>query len=81
MELRFQVDAAEWIPDFARTKLKEIEANRISKTGHLILTSDRHRTQAENIEDAFLKLYELIQKAAHVPGEASAETKARIASK
>ncbi|KAI9029359.1 hypothetical protein DFJ74DRAFT_482550 [Hyaloraphidium curvatum] len=79
VELRFEVDSALWIPDFARAKLKDQEANRINKAGEFVLTSDKYRTQAENIEDAFGKLHEIVQKAGFVPRETSAETKAAIA--
>lgn len=79
VELRFEVDKAQWLPEFVRTKLRETEANRINKAGEFVLTSDRYRTQPENLEDAVSKLHDLVCKAGFVPSEASPETKARIA--
>lgn len=81
MELRFALASAQWLPEFVKEKLQETEGNRVNKAGEFILTSDRYRTQPENLEDAISKLHEIVTKAGYVPKEASPETKARIAAK
>ena len=41
--------------------------SRITKDGVLVISAERHRTQAANREDALTRLAEVIRKAAHVP--------------
>ena len=40
------------------------ERNRFTKDGVLVVTSTRHRTQAQNVEDALEKLQEMLDAAA-----------------
>jgi hypothetical protein len=46
--LRFNVEEATWIPEETKQRLKEQQANRITKEGELIITSTVHRTQHGN---------------------------------
>ncbi|GFH31070.1 RF_PROK_I domain-containing protein, partial [Haematococcus lacustris] len=50
--MRFELQRQTWIPP----EVKEEEKNRFTKEGVLVITSQKHRTQAQNIEDALDKL-------------------------
>lgn len=78
VDLRFNLDQAYWIPEYARKKLVIQESNRINKKGEIIITSETTRSQAKNIEDCIDKLYEIIAKAAEIPKGPSEETLQRI---
>jgi protein subunit release factor B len=62
-EVRFQVDDADWIPAPVRERLAEYQKTRMSKEGMLIVTSQEHRTQARNRDDAIGKLQAMIAEA------------------
>eukprot|EP00429_Kryptoperidinium_foliaceum_P088568 CAMPEP_0176184648 /NCGR_PEP_ID=MMETSP0121_2-20121125/930_1 /TAXON_ID=160619 /ORGANISM="Kryptoperidinium foliaceum, Strain CCMP 1326" /LENGTH=148 /DNA_ID=CAMNT_0017523043 /DNA_START=321 /DNA_END=764 /DNA_ORIENTATION=+ len=63
VEVRFDVDAADWIPAEVRERLKEQEANRINKDGYLSLQSQEYRTQVQNRKAAVDKLKEMLLQA------------------
>lgn len=67
VEVRFALDAADWIPAPVRARLRRLAAERINREGELIITSSRHRSQSRNIEDCLEKLKELIQAASRRP--------------
>jgi len=66
-EIRFVVRAADWIPVPVRARLEKQEAGRITKDGELIITSERTRSRADNLEDCFTKLSEMLARAAKPP--------------
>ena len=66
-ELRFVVDDAEWLDEHTRGRLKALHAGFVTKEGELVITSQRHRTQESNLEDAFAKLTRMVAAAAVVP--------------
>ncbi|GBG93151.1 hypothetical protein CBR_g59652 [Chara braunii] len=78
VDMRFNVMAADWLPERVKLKLMQMEKNRINKEGELVVSSTRHRNQKQNIEDALEKLQAMVDAAAYVPAEPSAEKKARI---
>ncbi|CAG8550233.1 1703_t:CDS:2, partial [Ambispora leptoticha] len=78
VDLRFNIDQAYWIPEYARKKLVVQESNHINKDGEWIVTSDRSRSQKHNLDDCIDKLYDAIVKAAAVPKAPSQETVDRI---
>ncbi|CAG8549403.1 4382_t:CDS:2 [Ambispora gerdemannii] len=78
VDLRFNIEQAYWIPEYARKKLVVQESNHINKTGEWIVTSDRSRSQKHNLDDCIAKLYDAIVKAAAVPKAPSQETVERI---
>ncbi|GAQ89639.1 peptidyl-tRNA hydrolase [Klebsormidium nitens] len=78
VDMRFNVLEAEWLPDWVKEKLLEMEANRINNDGELVVTSTRTRTQKGNIEDALEKLNAILQKASYVPPPPSADKIKRI---
>jgi len=52
--------------------------NRITKSGELVITSQRHRTQRKNLEDAVLRLDGILSEASELPKGPSQLTVARI---
>ena len=66
-ELRFNVDAADWLDDHTKRRLRQLYAGSISKDGDVIVTSQKHRTQEANLEDAYAKLTSMVLAAAQVP--------------
>jgi peptidyl-tRNA hydrolase ICT1 len=71
VELRFNVDLADWLNDKAKIRLKELYPNKINKEGDFILTSQEHRTQEQNRREAEKKLQYIIY-------EANKEVKERV---
>ncbi|KNC79484.1 hypothetical protein SARC_08117 [Sphaeroforma arctica JP610] len=51
------------------------EGKRMNKKGEFVITSTKTRTQKGNIDDALLKLKQLIEEASVVPKETSEEQK------
>ncbi|KAJ3414065.1 Peptidyl-tRNA hydrolase ict1, mitochondrial [Chytridiales sp. JEL 0842] len=70
VDLRFDIKNVSWIPENVRGRIVE----------QFVITSDRYRTQAQNIEDCMQKLYEMIRAAAEaeIPKEPSEEQLLRI---
>ena len=52
--------------------------SRVNQAGEFIVASERHRTQAANIDDCFAKLHDLVLAAAATPAEPTAATRARV---
>lgn len=61
VEIRFVVAEADWLPEHVRARLAEIR--RLTKSGELVLTSSKHRSQARNLEECFVRLEKLIELA------------------
>jgi protein subunit release factor B len=77
--MRFNLkDATEWLPPYVHRRLIEQNPNRVSKAYEFVLSSDRHRTQRQNLADCIDKLTDMIKKAAFVPQGPSEETLQRI---
>ncbi|KAI9014339.1 hypothetical protein CLU79DRAFT_767162 [Phycomyces nitens] len=70
--LRFALQEADWIPQYAKHKLKS------TKTGDLIITSDRTRSQAKNVQDCYDKLLSQLRLAVAVPKEPDDKTLDRV---
>ena len=67
VELRFDVRHSPSLPPDVRTRLERIAARRLTREGVLVITSQRHRTQARNRDDALEKLIDLVRQAAKPP--------------
>lgn len=65
VQLRFDVVHSPSLPDDVRARLAA--GRRLSKTGELILTGRRYRSQEKNREDVRARLIELLRKAATPP--------------
>ncbi|KAJ1658336.1 hypothetical protein IWQ61_002412 [Dispira simplex] len=77
--MRFNLCKAKWIPEFVKTQLKIKEPSRTNKAGEFIITSDRTRSQANNIEDCVQKLQAMLVSAAYIPPDPSQEAIEKIA--
>ena len=63
VELRFDVANSPKIPADVRSRLETLAGSRMTADGVLLIDARRHRTQAQNREDARLRLVELIRQA------------------
>ena len=73
-ELRFHVESAGWMDEHTRSRLCQLYAGFVTREGEFIVTSQRHRTQEANLEDAFQKLQRMVLLAAAVPKVRSQRT-------
>jgi len=63
IHLRFDIGASS-LPDFYKEKLLQLNDQRISKAGIIVIKSQRYRTQEQNRDDALIRLKSLIQSVA-----------------
>lgn len=63
IELTFDIPASRLLTDEQKLILQEKLATRLSSTGELRITEDSARSQHENREKVFKKLYALLEKA------------------
>jgi ribosome-associated protein len=66
VQLRFDV-ARSGLPPEVRARLARLAGRRLTGEGVLVITAQRHRTQARNRDDARARLIELIRRAAAPP--------------
>jgi ribosome-associated protein len=66
VQLRFDV-ARSGLPADVRARLARLAGRRMTAEGVLVITAQRHRTQARNRGDARERLIELIRRAAAPP--------------
>jgi ribosome-associated protein len=66
VQLRFDVTRS-GLPTEVRARLAQAAGRRLNADGVLVITAQRHRTQARNREDARERLIELIRRAAAAP--------------
>lgn len=64
VELRFEAARSPHLSDYVKNRLRRLAGRRWTKDGAVIVTSDKHRSQAMNREDALAKLTALIAEAA-----------------
>jgi ribosome-associated protein len=67
VELRFDVANSSALPDDVRTRLRALAGSRMTDEGVLVIDARRHRTQAQNREDARERLADLVRQAAVRP--------------
>ncbi|KAJ1962918.1 hypothetical protein IWQ62_003379, partial [Dispira parvispora] len=79
VDMRFNLRKAKWIPEFVKNQLQTKEPSHTNKIGEFIITSDRTRSQANNIEDCVQKLQAMLVCAAYIPPDPSQEAIAKIA--
>ncbi|MDQ3419886.1 MAG: aminoacyl-tRNA hydrolase [Acidobacteriota bacterium] len=63
VELRFDPSQSAAIPSDARERLRVIAGSRMMADGVLVIDARRHRTQAQNREDARERLADLVRQA------------------
>ena len=66
VQLRFDLARSALPPD-VRARLARLAGRRMTADGVLVITAQRHRTQARNRDDARERLVELIRRAAAPP--------------
>jgi ribosome-associated protein len=66
VQLRFDV-ARSGLPADVRARLARLAGRRMTADGVLVITAQRHRTQARNRDDARERLIELVRRAAASP--------------
>lgn len=84
VELRFEAARSPHLPPVVKSRLRRLAGRRWTKEGAVLITSDRHRSQQRNREDALEKLLALIAAAAErpkarIPTRPSASAKRRRA--
>lgn len=67
VQLRFDAARSSALTAEIRERLQRLAGNRITAEGVLVIDARRHRTQAQNREDARERLADLIRRAAVAP--------------
>jgi ribosome-associated protein len=80
VQLRFDVRGSPSLSEGVRARLARLAGRRLTSEGVLVITAQRHRTQARNREDAMVRLIELVAAAA-VPPVMRRPTRPTFASK
>jgi ribosome-associated protein len=80
VQLRFDVRRSPALSEPVRARLEILAGRRLTQSGVLVITAQRHRTQDRNRKDALERLVALIQRAAEVPRTRRA-TKPTLASR
>jgi ribosome-associated protein len=65
--LRFDLAGSRALPPAVRARLETLAANRMTRRGHLLLSSDRYRDQGRNLADCRQRLAALIRRALTPP--------------
>lgn len=80
VELRFEASRSPNLTSYVKNRLKTLAGRKWTKDGALIITAEKHRSQAMNRELATEKLIALIQKATERP-KFRVKTRPTLASK
>jgi ribosome-associated protein len=67
VQLRFDVAQSRALAPDVRQRLQALAGSRMTSEGVLVIDARRHRTQAQNRQDARARLAELIRRAAVTP--------------
>ncbi len=81
VQLRFDVANSPNLPTPVRFRLERLAGKRMTKSGVLIISAQRHRTQERNRADALERLLSLIRQAAAPPPPPRRQTKPTLGSK
>lgn len=76
--MRLSLGKANWLPEYAKENLRKTSQLRKSKSDELIITSDKTRSQAKNIQDCYEKLINVIKESVAVAKEPDQATLARV---
>ena len=66
-EVRFVLADASWMAEGVRARLAALYPGHLTGQGEVFVTSQRHRTQEANLEDAVEKLTLMVRRASAVP--------------
>lgn len=75
--LRWNVTQSAHVPEVVKQRFLVMWRSRITKSGHLVIHSHRHRDQAQNVSDCLDRLRELVRSAATVPKQRKATVPSR----
>jgi len=79
-QLRFDLRGSRSLPGPVKTRAARLAGSRLTTEGVIVITAERHRTQALNRDDAVTRLVELLREAA-VPPKPRRKTHPTLASK
>ena len=79
-QLRFDLKGSPSLPAGVKARAARLAGSRLTTEGEIVITADRHRTQALNRDDAVARLVELLAAAA-VPPKPRRPTRPTLASK
>jgi len=65
--LRLQVAELVGLSEAETERVKSVLANRLTKEGEIVITSDEERSQRTNLERAYFRMEALISAAARLP--------------
>jgi len=66
-ELRFCIGTADWLSEEVKEQLRKQQGNKINSKDELIIQASVHRTQHQNLELAFQKMQEIVNRACIIP--------------
>lgn len=67
VQLRFDVRGSPSLPAVVKSRLERLAGTQLTRTGEIVITAGRHRTQLANRRDALERLSEMIRRAAVRP--------------
>ncbi len=67
VELRFDVAATRVLDGPTKERLRALAGSKLGASGELVVTSQKSRDQASNLDDARAKLADLVRRALHRP--------------
>jgi ribosome-associated protein len=79
-QLRFDLRGNRSLPDAVKARAARLAGSRLTQSGEIVITADRHRTQALNRDDAVARLVALLAEAA-VPPKPRRKTRPTLGSK
>lgn len=79
-QLRFDLMASPSLTAPMKARAARLAGSRLTNDGVIVITADRHRTQALNRDDAITRLVELLREAA-TPPKPRRKTRPTLASK
>jgi ribosome-associated protein len=80
VQLRFDLRGSASVPEAVKARAGRLAGTRLTTEGVIVISADRHRTQALNREDVIGRLVELLREAATPPKPRRA-TRPTLASK
>jgi ribosome-associated protein len=66
VHLRFDVRASS-LPDYVKDRLLRMGDQRVTRTGHVVIKAQAHRSLERNRAEALARLQSLVTAAAHLP--------------
>ena len=79
-QLRFDLEGSPSLAGPVKARAGRLAGSRLTTEGIIVITADRHRTQALNRDDAITRLVELLREAA-IPPKPRRATRPTLASK